>query len=376
MGIARRIRTLVRSPELPTPADAVSALWEDALAEPGPVVQREPAGDQPSVAFVIPPPGAGSGGIATVARLVRHFEARGSRCGLFVYGKRLDTAEAARATLAAHFPPFAATVEKLAPGALREWDAVFATGWPSAWAVRAAEAPAARFYLVQDYEPLFYPAGTEAALAEETYRFGFHGIAAGPWLASVLGGRHGMQVDHFDFGVEPETYRLENRGPRERVLFYARPSTPRRGFELGVLALELFHRRHPHREIVLFGEDVSGYALPFPATRCGRLDPAGLNELYNGAAAALVLSFTNPSFVPLEALAAGCIPVVNEGESNRGVFDLPGIVWGAATPHGLADALSRALDTAPDATSAATPDWERSWERVHDAVRRATGHAR
>ena len=33
-----------------------------------------------------------------------------------------------------------------------------------------------KFYLVQDFEPMFYPAGTMYALAEESYRLGLYGL--------------------------------------------------------------------------------------------------------------------------------------------------------------------------------------------------------
>ena len=32
------------------------------------------------------------------------------------------------------------------------------------------------FYLIQDFEPGFYPAGTNFALAEETYKLGLYGL--------------------------------------------------------------------------------------------------------------------------------------------------------------------------------------------------------
>ena len=40
-------------------------------------------------------------------------------------------------------------------------------------------------YLIQDYEPAFFGVGAEWQLAEDTYRFGFYGLTAGPWLESA-----------------------------------------------------------------------------------------------------------------------------------------------------------------------------------------------
>ena len=70
------------------------------------------------------------------------------------------------------------------------------------------------------------------------------------------------------------------------------------------------------------------------------LSPEGLNELYNRAAAGLVISLTNMSLLPLELLAAGCIPVVTDGEHNRAVSDNPYIAYAPTSPHALAQALN------------------------------------
>ena len=43
-----------------------------------------------------------------------------------------------------------------------------------------------KFYFVQDYEPLFYPASSRSALAEATYRFGMPAIVNTPEHAADL----------------------------------------------------------------------------------------------------------------------------------------------------------------------------------------------
>jgi glycosyltransferase involved in cell wall biosynthesis len=195
----------------------------------------------------------------------------------------------------------------------------------------------ARFYLVQDHEPSFYPAGSNALLAQATYRFGFHGVTAGRWLAQLLARDYGMAADSFDFGCDLSCYRLDSSVERNGVSLYARPSTPRRAFELTVAALDLFAERHPEIEIHLYGEPASG--LPFAATNHGLLTPTELNDLYNRCIAGLALSATNVSLVPHEMLAAGCLPVVNDAEHNRVVLDNPEVVYASATPFDLANAL-------------------------------------
>src|SRR5690606_520777 len=116
----------------------------------------------------------------------------------------------------------------------------------TAYPALASPAAGGRFYFVQDLEPAFYPAGSLALLAAATYRFGFHGLTAGRWLAQRLREAYGMAADHFDFGCDLAIY---GGGPervdRRDVCFFSRPSTPRRSHELAVVALERFAARNP-----------------------------------------------------------------------------------------------------------------------------------
>ena len=145
-----------------------------------------------------------------------------------------------------------------------ECDALFATSWTTAYPVRNAKIEGGKFYFVQDFEPSFYPVGSESVLAENTYRFGLYGITAGGWLSKKLEHDYGMQCDHFEFGSDFGRYYYVNSGHRSKVFFYARPVTTRRGFELGVLALDRFHRAKPEYEINMAGWPVKGWQLPFP----------------------------------------------------------------------------------------------------------------
>jgi hypothetical protein len=83
---------------------------------------------------------------------------------------------------------------------------------------------------------------------------GFHGITAGKWLAQKLSREYGMQADYFPFGCDTSLYRRDPACRRSGVAFYVRTGTPRRGTELGLLALELFAKREPQVQIHLFGE--------------------------------------------------------------------------------------------------------------------------
>jgi O-antigen biosynthesis protein len=253
---------------------------------------------------------------------------------------------------------------------------IFATSWETAYKVLTSEARGTRFYLVQDFEPAFYPAGSEALMAEATYRFGFHGITAGAWLAALLRREYGMPADHFEFGCDLERYGRGGERQGNGICVYSRPTTARRAFELCLSALDLFSERHPDVDVHLYGEDVRIPRLPFRATQHGQLTAAELNRLYNRCVAGLVISATNVSLVPHEMLAAGCIPVVNDAAQNRMVLDNPHVAYAPATPFDLANALSLLVDR-PDeereatARTAAASVHGKSWDDAGAAVDRA-----
>jgi O-antigen biosynthesis protein len=296
-----------------------------------------------TVAWVCAPPGPGSGGHTTMFRMVSALERAGHTCIVYLDDRHGGSLDAQRQGIRSWWPWVDAEIRDAAAG-IEDANAIFATAWETAYTVLASRAKGMRFYLVQDFEPAFYPAGSEALLAEATYRFGFHGVTAGSWLSQLLRRDYGMAADHFDFGCDLDRYALDRSqdGERTGVCFFSRPDTPRRAFQLGAAALELLADRHPAVDIHLFGD--SAGRLPFAATDHGVLTPERLSALYNRCVAGLVLSATNVSLVPHEMLAAGCIPVVNDAEQNRVVLDNDHVVYAAATPFDLAGALGALLE--------------------------------
>jgi glycosyltransferase involved in cell wall biosynthesis len=231
---------------------------------------------------------------------------------------------------------------------IKEGDAVIATFWVSAYAAHRCTNNSRRFYFIQDFEPSFYPMSSEYLYAEQTYRFPFHAITLGHWLARLVQERYNMPADPFDFGLEPHIYypRPVPRSTPPRVLFYAQPSKPRRSFQLGVDALELVHKGHPEVEIVLFGaSNLLGQHIPFPYTNKGILTPEKLAELYSSATVGLSLSPTNPSFVPIEMLACRCPVVELRSETVEGLLvDGVNVLLADPTPAALAAAVCQVLE--------------------------------
>ena len=181
------------------------------------------------------------------------------------------------------WPGVRAEIRDVADG-IEDAHAVMATCWESVYPVLASPAAGARMYFVQDYEPLFYPAGSHYLLAEATYRLRLprhHGrplAGAEGWRASTA-----WRPTTSTSAATLTTYRLEPRPSADQrrtgVCYYCRPSTPRRAHELAMAALELFAEQHPDVEIHLYGERLP--PCRFAATQHGLLTPAELDALYN-----------------------------------------------------------------------------------------------
>jgi hypothetical protein len=161
-------------------------------------------------------------------------------------------------------------------------------------------------------------------------------------VADELEQRLGIPSTVAPFGCDQEVYRVIRGEHRDEVVFYARPGVARRGYDLGVLALERFAAARPNVVINTFG--TSARRLPFPARVHAAMTPQQLNELYSRCAAGLALSFTNISLIAYELLAAGVIPVVNDWAGPRADLDNPYVEWAMPTPEGIARGLVRAVD--------------------------------
>ncbi|KFI85478.1 glycosyltransferase [Bifidobacterium pullorum subsp. saeculare DSM 6531 = LMG 14934] len=330
------------------------------------------------IGWVLSPISIGSGGQHTIARFARSLQERGHEVTFFIYESiAQQPADYAHELLKEHFD-IDVQCRPIAEAENFDGDVMFATGWETAYPVFNMNIPAHKMYFVQDFEPLFYGTGSKSVLAENTYRFGFYGVTAGRWLTQKVA-EYGMPADYFDFGADLDIYRpVDTMQKKQQVCFYARPVTERRAFEIGVLALARFHQEHPDYRIVFFGWDVSDYDIPFPYENRGIVNPTELAEIYHASQACLVLSLTNASLLPLELLAAGCVPVMNDGPNNRMVIgENPDIVYTINSPIELAKGLDSVV-TDPQINErcrrisqmASSSSWDASYEKFEHIILR------
>ena len=269
-------------------------------------------------------------------------------------------------------------------------DAFVATTWWTAHIARAAlrSVESERFlYLIEAYEPLAMPAGTDAALAIESYGFPHAALFSSAMLRDYFQ-RHRIGV--FASGrasapvfepaiapiAPPAAGELARPGPR-RLLFHAgRP--PHGMFELGVLALSralelgAFARdwslhavgaQRPGRRLDLGGGD---WMQLLPAS--AEADYAAL--LHSHDLGLALLHGPQPALVPIEMAAAGMVVVTNTFDTKTadGLAAIsPNLI--AAEPtvdgiaHALADAVARVHDVQGRVTGSAVR-WSRDWDEA------------
>ncbi len=269
--------------------------------------------------WVIPEMGVGSGGHIDIFRFVKFLNEMGFKNKIYLMKKEIfKTDEQARAFVAEYYGmdnediEFHVDIEDMGFA-----HATFATAWNTAYKVRDFNNTISKFYFVQDFEPLFFPVGSEYVFAENTYKFGFRGITAGNWLRDKLHDEYGMQTSSFLFSYDHDLYHPgSKRDKTKRVFFYARPVTPRRDFELGLLALNKLTSRMPDVEVVFAGWDVSSYRIDFKHGNFGSVKLTELSDLYAQCDLCLVLSGTNLSLLPLEAMASNSAVVCTKGANS------------------------------------------------------------
>lgn len=265
--------------------------------------------------FVIPQPIIGSGGHRNIYRIIRYLSQKGYKVTAYIDPEGLwskdhiKTGMEAYKKITKNFFDLECNiifgVDNIASG-----DVLFATHSESAYIVNQnIEKFKLGCYFIQDFECYFSPMGDNYIRAYNTYKLGLYPITSGPWPLEMLKKEFGItKGSYFRFPINKDIYYYDDKIMKNnQIIFFAKPSMPRRCYDLGINALKLVKEKRPDIKIVFYGEDDSHYKnLPFEFENRGLVPTIeDLANLYRSSTIGIAFSTTNPSLVPYEMMACG-----------------------------------------------------------------------
>lgn len=289
------------------------------------------------------------GGYRTIFRLANYLGIRGHQVRLYVEaiahlaglsdGEIIQFCET-------NFGPLSADIyighENILPA-----DATIATNWPTAYTVFNHKSSIYKFYFVQDYEPEFYDILDPLyEAAEKTYYLPLQFITIGDYLSDRLINLNGRNAETIPFGIDSKTFhvtqRPEKRFGNTKVLFFARPGLKRRGYHLGLQALELAKKMNPDLKVYFFGTQTSELGeVPFEFVNLGVLSPTQVAAEMNDCHILLSLSLSNISWVPFEGMACGAAVIEADVPSVRRMVNENAIRLANPNPEAIAESINQ-----------------------------------
>jgi len=327
------------------------------------------------------------GGMNTIFRLARFLRGQGVRNNFIIYSP-VNSWEKKEVLFAfKKYLPDLLAGENIfySFGAMNEvpdCDAAIATRWDSAYTVLKFNGTKSKFYFIQDFEPLFYKAGYNYALAEATYRFGFSGIINSFGLYEVYR-QYGSPANYFNPAVDGTLYypAIQNNKDHKRpirIFFYGRPGADRNAFPLGIEALKLVKKQYDDAvEILSAGQDwdESKYGVKGIIKNIGLIKSLKeVAELYRNTDIGLAFVFTrHPSYQPLEFMASGAATVTNFNKDNLWLLkDGENALLSEPTPSCVAEKIGNLIDdevlrkkiVANGLKTMAQFDWDKEMQRM------------
>lgn len=326
--------------------------------------------------WIVPEMGPGSGGHINIFRFLTRLQDMGFKNRIYISkNNSIRNDKDFRLFLKEHFDIDNKEIEMYVNTKEMAFaHGTIATSWDTAYYVREFGNTISKFYFVQDYEPYFYAMGSEYMFAENTYKFGFRGITAGDWLKEKLSKDYGMRTDSFGFSYDRDLYKsFDKKDTIPRIFFYARPVTPRRSFELGLLALGEISRKIPDLEVVFAGWDIGEYVIPFNHKSLGIVKVEYLSQIYSQSDMCLVLSNTNLSLLPLEIMASNSVPVCTKGANSEWLVNDSNSIMVEFDPVLIADTIIHYFENRDELDKIRNKGMEfahsTSWDKEADKVR-------
>lgn len=297
------------------------------------------------IAWIIPSPIKGSGGIRTMIQNANFLVRQGFECDIYVEEDYVNTNESMKQRIINFYGECLCDVY-VGIDFKKEYDLAFAT-----YSIKTPDYlyymknnVKRKAYFIQDFEPWFEPMGGLYLDMEHTYKYGLNGVSIGKWLAYKLQHEFNQPMNYFSFCADTNVYKkLDNVEKENAVCFIFQPEKPRRCSNIGIRALLLVKALRPDVKIYLYGSDVD-IKLDVEMENLHIMPIDKCNELYNKCKVGVCMSSSNPSRIPFEMMAAG-LPVVDLYRENN-LYDIPedGVLLADTSPEAIATAIIKILD--------------------------------
>lgn len=297
------------------------------------------------IAWIIPSPIKGSGGIRTMIQNANFLVRQGFECDVYVEEDYVNTNESMKQRIINFYGECLCDVY-VGIDFKKEYDLAFAT-----YSIKTPDYlyymknnVKRKAYFIQDFEPWFEPMGGLYLDMEHTYKYGLNGVSIGKWLAYKLQHEFNQPMNYFSFCADTNVYKkLDNVEKENAVCFIFQPEKPRRCSNIGIRALLLVKALRPDVKIYLYGSDVD-IKLDVEMENLHIMPIDKCNELYNKCKVGVCMSSSNPSRIPFEMMAAG-LPVVDLYRENN-LYDIPedGVLLADTSPEAVATAIIKILD--------------------------------
>ena len=296
-----------------------------------------------SIAWIVPSPIKGSGGIRTIFDNANSLVKKGYIVDIYIEEDFESTSKTMTKKIEKYYGKCLCRIY-IGIVMRHHYDLIFATFSLQTDYILQLESPH-KAYFIQDYEPWFEPRGGLSLQMENTYRHNLEGISIGRWLSHKIHTEYGMNMQYFNFCADTSIYKpIKKTNKENAVCFIFQPEKPRRCHQIGISALRIVKKLRPKTEIYLYGSSLNYKTIPEYMKNLKIISPEKCNELYNKCKVGLCLSSSNPSRIPFEMMAAG-LPVVDLYLDNN-LYDMPddGILLSEPTPEAIAAAIINILD--------------------------------
>ncbi|MBD9115160.1 glycosyltransferase [bacterium] len=297
------------------------------------------------IAWIIPSPIKGSGGIRTMIQNANFLVRQGFECDIYVEEDYVNTNESMKQRIIDFYGECLCDVY-VGIDFKKEYDLAFAT-----YSIKTPDYlyymknnVKRKAYFIQDFEPWFKPMGGLYLDMEHTYKYGLNGVSIGKWLTYKLQHEFNQPMNYFSFCADTNVYKkLDNVEKENAICFIFQPEKPRRCSNIGIRALLLVKALRPDVKIYLYGSDVD-IKLDVEMENLHIMPIDKCNELYNKCKVGVCMSSSNPSRIPFEMMAAG-LPVVDLYRENN-LYDIPedGVLLADTSPEAVATAIIKILD--------------------------------